>query len=302
MTDRRPGRPVDGVLALDKPTGVSSNQILQQVRRLYRARKAGHGGTLDPFAEGALVILFGEATKFGHYFLAADKTYRVTMRFGSATDSDDCTGQVIATKAPPDFATIDWPTVLAPFHGEIEQVPPSYSALKIAGKRAYALARAGNPVILPPRQVVINSICVVACNASTAETTLTISCGKGTYIRALVRDIARALGSVAHAVKLRRLSCGRISSNLHPLERLTALDETRGLDALDDLLLPVASCVAHLPRADIAAERMPYIGNGNDIATRLPAGEYALYTDARFFGVGYCRDGRLFPKRLFHLR
>lgn len=302
MTGRRQGRPLDGVLALDKPAGVSSNQILQQVRRLYRAQKAGHGGTLDPFAEGALVILFGEATKFGRYFLAADKTYCVTMRFGSATDSDDCTGQVIDTKAPPDFAAIDWPAVLAPFHGEIEQVPPSYSALKVAGKRAYELARTGNPVKLPPRRVVINSISVIACDLLTGEATLAVSCGKGTYIRALVRDIARALGSAAHAVKLRRLSCGKRFADLHLPERLTALNETRGLAALDALLLPVASCVAHLPRADIAAERMPYIGNGNDIATQLPAGEYALYTDARFFGVGDCRDGRLFPKRLCRLR
>ncbi len=295
-------RAIDGILPLDKPVGVSSNHILQKVRCLYQAKKAGHGGTLDPFAEGALILLFGEATKFGRYFLEADKTYHVTMRFGSATDSDDCEGEVIAEAAPPDFAAIDWPTVLAPFHGKIEQVPPSYSALKIAGKRAYALARSGNAPTLPPRQVVINKISLLACDAAAGEATLGVDCGKGTYIRALVRDIARALGSLAYAVKLRRVSCAGISSALHPPERLFALHDARDNAALDALLLPVETCVAHLPRAEIGAEKFPYICNGNDITTALPSGEYALYTAGRFFGVARARDGRLFPKRLYHSR
>lgn len=301
MSRRKQGRLVDGILLLDKPVGMSSNFALQKVRRLFNARKAGHGGTLDPFAEGALPILFGEATKFGRYFLDGDKSYRVTMQFGAETDTEDGTGTVVREAPVPNLAAVDWAPIFAQFSGDILQMPPQYSALKVDGVRAYDLARRGEAAALSARKVHIDTIKLLAVDSAAGTASLEVACGKGTYIRSLVRDMARALGSAAHAVALRRTRIGHLATEMHTLDPLEVLHAAQDFAALDALLLPLDNIVAHLQRAEIPAEKLPYIRHGNDIETTLAAGEYALYGDGRFFGVGRCREGRLIPERLCRL-
>ncbi len=301
MARARRGRAVNGILMLDKPVGLSSNQLLQRLRWIYQAQKAGHGGTLDPFASGALPILFGEASKFSRYYLQGRKSYLVTARFGAETETDDIEGAVTLEKAVPDLEKINWAEVLGDFHGTIQQTPPIYSALKVNGKRAYELARQGEAPELAAREVIIHAIRVTAIRPHANEVDFQVDCGTGTYIRALVRDLARVLGSAAHAVALRRLSVGGRDLPLQSLEPLLNLREAGELAALDGLLLPVEMCVEDLPKAAVPAHKVIYIRHGNDIETDLDMGEYALYDDGQFFGVGESRGGRLYPQRLCRL-
>lgn len=203
---KRRGLKIDGWLNLDKPLGLSSAQAVARARRLFGAAKVGHGGTLDPLASGVLPIAFGEATKTVAWVMDGAKEYRFTLGFGIATATDDAEGEAIATSAerPADAALAQ---ILDRFRGAIDQRPPAYSALKVAGQRAYALARAGEIVELAPRRVEIHDLQVVdRPNADSAI--LWVRCGKGTYIRSLARDIAQALGTVGHVAALRRTACG----------------------------------------------------------------------------------------------
>lgn len=302
MARRRKGRAVHGILLLDKAAGISSNQALQRVRGIYRAQKAGHGGTLDPFAEGLLPILLGEATKFGRFLLDADKSYEVTLAFGSETDTDDLTGEVIREADIPWPNEIDWANILQRFQGKQLQTPPIYSALKIAGQRAYDLARKGELPEMTPREITINSIDLLEHDQNMA--TLRVSCSKGTYIRALVRDIGRELNSAAHAVRLRRCSVGSLVGNFHDIRDLSLLREQEDYLALDQLLLPLDDCVRTLPKADISDEKLRFFRCGNDveISTGSPDGEYAFYHQNNLLGVGKIVAGRAYPERLCALK
>ena len=286
---------IDGVLLLDKPAGISSNQALQQARWLYQAEKAGHGGTLDPFATGLLPVLFGEASKFGRYFLDGDKAYEAALAFGTETDTGDLSGAVIREAAPPPLDAVDWVALCARFSGVQRQVPPVYSALKVGGERAYALARRGELPQLEAREVVIHELRFLGMDGDGAR--FFVRCSKGTYIRSLLRDMAAALGSAGHTHALRRVAVAGLTA-MTPLATLRAWQEAGDMAALQALLLPLDCCVAHLPRVVVPPEKLRFIRNGNDIACAAPRGEVALYDGARFFGVGEARNGRVFPQRL----
>ena len=291
----RKRKKINGVLLLDKPAGISSNQALQQVRWLYQAEKAGHGGTLDPFATGLLPVLFGEASKFGRYFLDGDKAYEATLAFGTETDTGDLTGAVIREATPPRLDAVDWAVLCTRFSGVQRQVPPVYSALKVGGERAYAMARRGEMPQLDAREVVIHELRFLGLEGDGAR--FFVRCSKGTYIRSLLRDMAAALGSAGHTRALRRVAVAGLTE-MTPLATLRAWQEAGDMAAIQARLLPLDCCVAHLPRVIVPPEKLRFIRNGNDIACAAPRGEVALYDGAQFFGVGEGRDGRLFPLRL----
>lgn len=206
MSRRRRGRLLNGLFLLDKPVGMSSNHALQRARRLFAARKAGHTGTLDPFATGLLICCFGQATKLSTQLLEADKTYIATMRLGIETDSGDLDGEVVARHAHTDYTAAQVDAVLAGFVGTIAQVPPMFSALKKDGRPLYEYARKGVEVERPPREVQIYALERLCLTASTLS--IAVHCSKGTYVRTLAQDIGRALGCYAHLTALRRTQIG----------------------------------------------------------------------------------------------
>lgn len=244
---RRVYRPVDGVLLFDKPAGISSNGALQQVRRLYQAARAGHTGTLDPFATGLLPIAFGEATKFSAGLLEADKTYLATLRLGVRTSTGDPEGEVIDTREVRlERARVE--QVLHRFTGVIAQTPPMYSALKHAGRPLYAYARAGESVERAARRVTIHTLDLLEWTEATLS--VRVRCSKGTYIRVLAEDIGTELGCGAHLSALRRVAVGALHIDAaHGAEDLQALSE----HARDALLLPIDTLVAGLPRVQLPA-------------------------------------------------
>lgn len=291
MARRKTGRALSGILWLDKPAGMTSNAALQKVRHCYNAQKAGHGGTLDPFATGLLPILLGEATKFGQYFLNADKRYQVEVCFGSETSTDDSTGEVLYDAPIPDLQTIDWKVVLSDFQGEIEQIPPIFSALKVAGKRAYELARQGKLLQLQARAVRIEAIEVLSIGQHSVM--LDVRCSKGTYIRALARDIGRALGIYAHAASLKRVGVGdKEICHAHDLQSI--MDNPQR----DAYLEPLTSALGAMAQLVLPADRARFVRHGNDIALIADEGEYALFEGETLLGVGVVKAGRLYPKRL----
>lgn len=243
MARRRKGTPIHGWLVIDKPAGATSTQVLSKVRRLVGAEKAGHGGTLDPLATGVLPIAFGEATKTVAYAMDGRKTYRFTLHFGEARSTDDAEGEVVETSAMrPDDAAIG--AALPSFLGRIMQLPPRFSALKIAGERAYDLAREGAAVELAPRPVRIDRFALVG-RPDEDHAEFEVDCGKGTYVRSLARDLARQLGSVGHVSALRRLSVGRFT-----LDSAISLDALASLDhgaAVERLLLPIETALDDIP-------------------------------------------------------
>ncbi|MBP6020705.1 MAG: tRNA pseudouridine(55) synthase TruB [Burkholderiaceae bacterium] len=243
MATRR-GQMLDGVLLLDKPVGLSSNHALQRAKRALDARKAGHTGTLDPFATGLLVCCLGRATKISSSMLNADKGYVATIRFGQQTDSGDLTGNVVFT-APDDFSGVQseaLETVLKDFRGDLMQIPPMYSALKRDGKPLYEYARQGIELERPPRPVTIHRLELLECSG--LEAVVSVECSKGTYIRTLAEDIGRSLGCGAHLIALRRTSVGPFSlDDAIALETLQTMPEPQSvllnLNALPAGLLPV---------------------------------------------------------------
>jgi tRNA pseudouridine55 synthase len=237
---------VDGALLLDKPLGVSSNAALQRAKRLFAAKKAGHGGTLDPLASGLLVAVFGEATKFAGPLLEGDKEYVATLRLGATTTTGDAEGQVVESKSIPEGVERAIPSVLEKFRGEIEQVPPMYSALKRDGVPLYKLARRGEEVERKPRRVAISQLELKDFSKPFME--IRVRCSKGTYIRSLAQDIGAALGCGAHLAALRRTASGRFR-----------IEDASGVDALEAMtpaeragrLLPLSALLADLPRAEL---------------------------------------------------
>ncbi|MBK1691457.1 tRNA pseudouridine(55) synthase TruB [Ectothiorhodospira mobilis] len=297
---RIPRRDVHGIVLLDKPSGYTSNQALQRVKYLFRARKAGHTGSLDPLATGLLPLCFGEATKVSGFLLDADKHYRVTCRLGQRTLTGDAEGEVVETHPVPSLTAEQVEAVLADFRGGIQQVPPMYSALKHQGQRLYDLARKGQEVERQPRQVHIHALECLALEGDLL--TLDVVCSKGTYIRTLVEDIGAALGCGAHVTVLRRLGLGAYAHpEMIPLERLEALAE-EGPGALDAVLRPVDEALAHWPAVELDADSAFYLRQGQ--AVFVPGcsahGWLRVYgPEHRFLGIGRLQDdGRVAPKRL----
>jgi len=294
-------RDVNGILILDKPIGCSSNQALQQVRKLYRARKAGHCGSLDPLATGILPICLGEATKFSSYLLGANKTYRATCRLGETTTTGDAEGEVVE-RSP---VTVDVTQIeqnLTQFVGEIEQVPPMYSALKHQGKRLYQLAREGIQVERKARRVTIYRLALLSCSGDSLS--FDVSCSKGTYIRTLAEDIGVVLGCGAHLTALRRTAVDSfVEQDVITIEQLQLLEQ-KNRDQLDDLLLPVTRAVMQFPELTLDASTSIRISQGKrvQLGSFEAAGLCRLVTDeGRFIGLGEVDpDGELTAKRLMN--
>ena len=292
-------RPIDGIILLDKPLGMSSNHALQHVKRLYNAEKAGHTGSLDPLATGLLPICFGEATKYSQHLLDADKVYRTTMRLGQKTTTADAEGDIIQERPIPSLTAAEIETVLAQFRGELQQVPSMYSALKKDGKPLYELARQGIEVEREARTIQIYRLELLAVEPLYWQ--LEVACSKGTYIRNLVEDIGEALGCGAHVVELRRLASGpfQLQENLS-LDDLRALAE-QGFEALDALLLAPWAAMADKPKITLSENSAYYLLHGNPVHVHgLPDEEVLIFDqDQRFLGLGQMNDdGLLAPKRL----
>lgn len=290
-------RSLDGVLLLDKPVGLGSNAALQSAKRLFGAAKAGHAGTLDPLASGLLTILFGEATKFSQLSLEADKEYLARARLGITTTTADAEGEVLERKACAVRAEAIEP-VLAQFRGELDQVPPMYSALKRAGRPLYALAREGLEVPRAERRIRVHALELLDFADDCLE--LRVRCSKGTYVRTLVEDIGRALGCGAHLAALRRVASGRFR-----IEDAVTLDQL-GRDtpaSREARLLPVECLLGDLPRVDLPQALAERFAQGQSLQVEhAPAGPCGVYGQhGRLLGLGEGRaQGLLHPRRLLN--
>ena len=297
---RNSGRNVSGILLLDKPLGMTSNDALQRVKRMYHARKAGHTGSLDPLATGLLPICFGDATKMSAYLLDADKRYQVRVKLGVTTATADTEGEVIATASTEGIGEEEVRAKLAEFSGEIEQLPPMYSALKHKGERLYKLARQGIEVEREPRKITIFSLEMSDC--SLPEFSLDVHCSKGTYVRTLAEDIGNALGCGAHVTALRRTGVGPYDEP--QMVSVEALEKAReqGVKGLDSLLLPVESSVGHWPEVRLSDDAAYYMKMGQAVLVpQAPTeGWVRIYSkEGAFMGVGcILDDGKVQPKRL----
>lgn len=300
MTER-PKRALDGIVLLDKPSGMSSNAVLQRVKRAFGARKAGHTGSLDGLATGLLPICFGEATKVCAFLLGADKRYAAEFQLGVVTNTGDSEGEVIrrGSAVAIDRATAE--RAVAAFRGEIQQVPPMFSALKRDGTRLYQLARQGIEVVREPRTVVIHRLEVTSFGGD--KMGVDVTCSKGTYIRTLAEDIGEMLGCGAHVRSLRRLHVGPYSvRNAITLEEIQGLADAGDATAkLDNLLLPMDTALVHLPDLHLSEGSAFRVARGQ--AVTVPdapsAGLVRLYREHQFFGVGaVLADGRIAPRRL----
>lgn len=295
---QRKGRPVNGVLLLDKPLGLSSNKALQQVKNLYRAAKAGHTGSLDPLATGMLPVCFGEATKISAFLLDADKRYRFTCQLGTTTSTGDAEGEVLETRDCSAIRLADVERVLPDFLGDIDQVPPMYSALKHNGQRLYKLAREGIEVERKPRTITIYDIVLHSLKGDLLD--LEVECSKGTYVRTLAEDIGEVLGCGAHVVELRRLSVGPYQGEMFTMEQLQQL-AAQGDEALDQVLLSIESGVADWPDVRLGADAAFYMGQGQPVLVpNAPTqGWVRIYDQQKFIGVGEIQDdGRVAPRRM----
>ncbi len=297
----RRGRKVDGILILDKPPGISSNEALQIVKRLYDAQKAGHTGSLDPLATGMLPICFGGATRFSEYLLAADKCYRVTAKLGVQTTTGDSEGDVVKQRDIGEISSKRLEEVLQQFRGEIEQVPSMYSALKHQGQPLYKLARQGITVERKPRTVKIYSLELLGIENDLLE--MQICCSKGTYIRTLVEDIGEMLSCGAHVIALRRLTAGGyLEEQMVALQELKKLSQEKGENAIDSLLLPVESAVADWPEARLSEAAAFYLQQGQSVIVPYSPTEGCVrlkMKDGRFLGVGeILKDGKVAPRKL----
>lgn len=285
---------VDGVLLLNKPAGITSNAALQKAKWLLNAKKAGHTGTLDPFADGLLPLCFGEATKFSAYLLDADKRYRAVMQLGVTTTTGDPEGEMLSTRE----VNVDCDDILAVlprFTGEIEQIPPMHSALKHQGRPLYEYARAGIEIERPPRKVTIRALEMLECEPP--RVVLDVQCTAGTYIRTLAQDIGAALGCGAHLTALTRTAAGGFSlDQAHSLAALDALEASQR----PSWLQPPDCLVAHLPALQLDATETIALCQGRNVpAPRDHSGLLRLYTPAdRFLGLADARDGQLVARRL----
>lgn len=298
MAKRKSGRDIHGILLLDKRLGVSSNKALQEVRRLFNANKAGHTGSLDPLATGLLPLCFGEATKVSGLMLDDDKRYQFEMQLGVMTDSGDAEGQIIKQMPAPSPSEQQLRGCVDRFSGEIEQVPPMYSALKHEGKKLYELAREGQVVERKARRVTIHSLRLL----SVADDRLVweAHCSKGTYIRSLAEDIGAYLGSCATVTMLRRIASGRFDiAKAYTLSQLQGMSETELLSCLIAVDKPLEA----LPAVQVSNDQAQRIRQGQQLMVDAPAqGMVRMYCQQAFLGLGeMLLNGKLAPKKLFHL-
>ncbi|MCS2156244.1 tRNA pseudouridine(55) synthase TruB [Scandinavium sp. H11S7] len=304
---RRRGRDIHGVLLLDKPEGASSNDVLQKVKRLYNANRAGHTGALDPLATGMLPVCLGEATKFSQYLLDSDKRYRVIAKLGQRTDTSDADGLIVEER-PMTFSATELASTLDSFRGDTMQVPSMYSALKYQGKKLYEYARQGIDVPREARPITVYELLFIRHEGDELE--LEIHCSKGTYIRTIIDDLGEKLGCGAHVTMLRRLAVSR-----YPVDRMVTLEHLQALVAqaeeldipaaqlLDPLLMPMDSPAEDFPVVNLPLTSSVYFKNGNPVRTadvqvhglvRVTEGE-----DGKFIGMGEIDDeGRVAPRRL----
>lgn len=305
MARRKKGNAVHGWLVLDKPINMTSTQAVAAVRRAFNAQKAGHSGTLDPLATGILPIALGEGTKTVSFAVDGEKAYRFTVRWGTETETDDTEGGITKTSDNRP-ARADIETLLPRFHGEIMQTPPAYSAIKIAGERAYDLARNGETVVIEPRPVFIDSLTLVAM-PDEATSVFEARCGKGTYVRALARDMGRILGCYGHVIALRRTQVGPFDeSRAVPLEVLLAAAESGDPDQVAKYLLPVESALADLPELLVSQSDAATLARGQTVLIRgrdapvLSGPAYAT-SKGRLVALGELAKGALHPTRVFNL-
>jgi len=301
MARRKKGRSISGILIVDKPTGRSSNHVLQQVKRLFDAKKAGHTGALDPLATGVLPICLGEATKVSSYLLDADKRYHVTCQLGAITDSGDSDGQILSTSDIPHFSEQDVLNLLPDFTGEQDQVPPMFSALKHQGQPLYKLARQGIEVERKSRRIIIYKLQLLSITSDSF--TLDVECSKGTYIRTLVEDISHALGSGGHVTMLRRISAaGYTLKQAISIEQLEKIAE-QGLARLDKALLPTENALPDWPSIDATNDMVDALRHGQTIIVNQPfeSTKVRLFdSNKQFIGLGEMTEqGIVAPKRVF---
>lgn len=296
---RARGRPVSGILLLDKPLGLSSNHALQRVKRLYDARKAGHTGSLDPLADGMLPICFGDATKISAFLLDADKHYWFRVKLGETTATGDTEGEILQTRPVEGIGADQIQRVLTDFIGDIEQLPPMYSALKHKGKRLYELAREGVEVERQPRTISIYSLTLGEVNLP--EFDLRVHCSKGTYVRTLAEDIGEALGCGAHVTALRRTVVGPYTGHeMYSMDDLEKAAE-QGQEGLDRLLLPIDTALSDWPQVRVNADTAFYLKQGQAVLVpKAPTeGWVRIFQGEEFIAVGQVQDdGRIAPKRL----
>ncbi len=299
LAPRPKKRDVHGWVVLDKPVGMTSTHAVSVVKRAYAAKKAGHAGTLDPLASGLLPIALGEATKTVPFVMDGRKAYQFTVAWGSQTDTDDTEGSVVATsELRPEQAAIA--SLLPRFTGTIMQVPPKYSAIKIAGERAYDLARDGEEIALEARPVEIDALTIVRHDGAT--TTFEAECGKGTYVRAIARDLGIALGCLGHVAHLRRTRVGPFS-----VAEATTVETLReGAEAADAVLRPVASALSLIPQIAIHRDAALRLKRGQSVLLRgrdAPVKEPAVYATSGgvLIATGSIEAGELVPHRVFNL-
>jgi tRNA pseudouridine55 synthase len=297
-------REVHGWIALDKAVGETSTDAVAALKRLFRAKKAGHAGTLDPLASGILPIAFGEATKTVPFVMDGDKAYRFTVRWGIETDTDDSEGSPTSrSDARPARDAIL--AALPAFTGTIAQVPPKFSALKIGGERAYDLARQGEAVELAAREIEIHRLDLI--ENGTDQAVFEAECGKGTYVRAIARDLGRALGSFGHVTALRRIRVGPFNEeNSTGLKSLAALRDEKGEDGLGEALLPVEAGLASLPALAVSPADAQRLALGQAVIVRgrdapIFEGPVAVSARGALIALGEIEQGTLKPKRIFHL-
>lgn len=306
MSKRKSGCNIHGILLLDKRLGVSSNRALQEVRHLFNANKAGHTGSLDPLATGLLPLCFGEATKVSGLMLDDNKRYQVVVQLGVMTDTGDREGAVIETKPVPELSIDEIHACLEKFTGEIDQIPPMYSALKHHGKKLYELAREGKTVERKARHITIFELKLLSDAQALAsqpdQLTLEVYCSKGTYIRSLAEDIGHTLGCGGTVNELRRLEAGQFNiEQAKTIEQLTAMDQR----SLFECLIKVDKPLEALPAVQLSEAQTVCIKQGQAItfqSLETSPGKVRMYHDAAFLGLGEMfLDGKLAPKKLFNL-
>ncbi len=301
MARRKKGRDISGWLVVDKPAGITSTAVVNKVRWAFDAKKAGHAGTLDPEATGVLAVALGEATKTVPYITDALKAYVFTVRLGQATNTDDAEGEVIAqSDIRPNDAEIT--ATLPQFVGDIQQVPPKFSAVKIDGERAYKLARDGEDVQIAARDLFVESLEVVA-RPDADHVTLEMVCGKGGYVRSIARDLGAALGCYGHVRELRRVWSGPFEAS--DGIALETLDKMAKSLELDDFLRPLEQGLDDLPELKCTAEGAARLRNGNPgmvIASSAEYGDEAWVSfDGKAVAVGIYKAGKLHPSRVFNI-
>ena len=308
MARRRKGRPINGVILVDKPTGISSNDTLQKVKRIFFAQKAGHTGALDPLATGMLPLCFGEATKFSQFLLDSDKRYRVVAKLGERTDTSDSDGEVVETRAV-NVERDQLEACIDSFRGTTDQIPSMYSALKYQGRKLYEYAREGISIPRESRKITVYSVELLRFDNNEVEMELHVS--KGTYIRTIVDDLGEKLGCGAHVTYLRRTGVSNFPyERMVTIEQLQALldqaiaDEVEPGTVLDALLLPTDTAVQDLPEVNITAEAAVHVLHGNPVTAEVVPAEGTLVRitvaeAAEFIGVGTIdAKGMLAPKRV----